>query len=110
MINSIFFLIIFFDHDILRTDSETDSVTVLLDADCSLLTMLRQQHMLNEKQVIFNTYLLMTKMQQKKENESEPIRIICLVHDKLAETTKVRNDLVDSTFPSIWLEMAEQTG
>ena len=35
----------------------------VLDAECSLLTKLRQQHMLNEKQVIFNTYLLMTKMQ-----------------------------------------------
>ena len=64
----------------------------VLEAECSLLTKIRQQHMVNEKQVIFNTYLLMTKMQQKKEKESEPIRIICLVHDKLAETTKVRND------------------
>ena len=28
----------------------------------NLFTKLRQQHMLNAKQVIFNTYLLMTKM------------------------------------------------
>ena len=31
-------------------------------AEYPLLTKLRQQHKLNEKQVIFNTYLLMTKM------------------------------------------------
>ena len=34
---------------------------VVLESDCSLLTRLR--HMLNEKQVIFNTYFVMTKMQ-----------------------------------------------
>ena len=38
----------------------------VLEAGCSfLLTKLRQQHMLNEKQVIFNAYFLMTKMQPK---------------------------------------------
>ena len=42
----------------------------ILEAECSLLTKLRQQHMLNEKQVIFNTYLLKTKMQLKIISQS----------------------------------------
>ena len=37
-------------------------LTAVLDADCSLLTKITyKQHMLNEKQVSSNTYLLMTK-------------------------------------------------
>ena len=31
-------------------------LSCVVDAECSLLTKLRQQHMLNENQVIFNTY------------------------------------------------------
>ena len=42
---------------------------VVLEAECSLLTKLRQQRMLNEKQV-FNTYLLMTKMELKLISKS----------------------------------------
>ena len=41
------------------------ALNIVLDAECSLLTKLRQQHMLNEKQDLSNTYLLMTKMQLK---------------------------------------------
>ena len=36
-----------------------------LDAECPLLTKLRQQHMLNDKQDLPNTYLFMNKMQLK---------------------------------------------
>ena len=42
---------------IIALESFAEGEKPVLEAECSLLTKLRQHHMLNEKQVIFNTYL-----------------------------------------------------
>ena len=42
---------------------------------------------------------------QKKEKLSDQTRIIALIHDSIVHSTKIREDLMDPLFPSIWIEL-----
>ena len=42
---------------------------------------------------------------QKKEKANDQTRIIGLVHSSITQTTTTREDLMDESFPSIWLEV-----
>ena len=42
---------------------------------------------------------------QKRDQNTEKIRIIGLVEEEMRNITKVRNDLMTKEFPSIWLEI-----
>lgn len=42
---------------------------------------------------------------QKKEDPNDQTRMIGLLHDSLLPTTKVREDLMVGSFPSIWIEL-----
>ena len=42
---------------------------------------------------------------QKKEKANDQTRIIGLVHSSITQTTTTREDLIDESYPSIWLEV-----
>ena len=43
-------------------------------------------------------------------DEDEKTRIICLVHERLAENVEIRHDLMSSLFPMIWLQITRADG
>ena len=50
-----------------------------------------------------------TIIQNKKDSQT-PTRIICLVDEKLSNETTIRMDLTDENFPSLWIELDNNTG
>ena len=44
---------------------------------------------------------------QKREDNCEKVRLICLVKESLMTNFTVRQDLMSTDFPSIWLEVNE---
>ena len=45
---------------------------------------------------------------QKNKQTHHPIRIIALVHNSLQENIRLREDLMSTEFPSIWLELMNE--
>ena len=47
---------------------------------------------------------------QKKKEESDSTRIICLLRNTLARHTIIRDDLSSADFPSLWIELENESG
>ena len=44
----------------------------------------------------------------KKEDSNDQTRVIDLLHESLKQTAKIREDIMDKTFPSIWVELERE--
>ena len=47
---------------------------------------------------------------QKRKSDEEKVRVICVFKEELSSEIKVREDLMSNEFPSIWLEVKQNTG
>ena len=47
---------------------------------------------------------------QNKKSSTTPTRIICLISEKLRNSSIIRMDLTAKGFPSLWVEIENQTG
>ena len=45
---------------------------------------------------------------QKKENPNDQTRMIGLLHESIQQTTTIREDLMEGSFPSIWIEVERE--
>ena len=57
-----------------------------------------------EEDYYIKGYKTIVQKKDPKEKSKSPTRIICLVDAKIGENSKTRIDLMDSEFPSIWVE------
>ena len=47
---------------------------------------------------------------QKRKSDEEKVRVVCVFKEELSSEIKVREDLMSNEFPSIWLEVKQNTG
>ena len=47
---------------------------------------------------------------QNKENPTDLTRIVCLINEKMSEHTIIRSDLTSPDFPSLWIELENDSG
>ena len=45
---------------------------------------------------------------QKKDEQDENLRIIALIEEELSKNVKIREDLMSTEFPSIWIEVRKK--
>ena len=85
----------------LTKEQELADILITEKVDIIFLTETDKRMLINEECYRISGYK--TILPHKKEN-SELVRIVCLIKEEIVPYIKVRSDLMSCEFPSIWLD------